>query len=95
MDEESQPLLHSIESNKSIQNGRSAWKYLAIGAGLISIGLFAVSLDGRYFPSGAERVAAKRIQLAKDGLFGYAALNDNERATLWDEFKENFDRKVS
>jgi len=109
VDEESRPLMGSAPSSSSrqqppqpepVQPFQSMWlaKLLLI-AGASALGAFAylTRYDPAWRPSGVTgsrlELVAKRIQMAKEGRMGYAMLSDNEKESLFEEFKQSYERQ--
>ena len=72
---------------------------LLLIAGASALGAFAylTHYDPAWRPSGVTgsrlELVAKRIQMAKEGRMGYAMLSDNEKESLFEEFKQNYARQ--
>jgi hypothetical protein len=93
--EEDVPLISPVVKKVESNNGR-VWKFISISAGLSALGLLLVSLNGGLTPSSDSKIlSGKRLQMSKEGTLTYSALSDSEQATLFDEFKVDYNREVS
>ena len=94
VNEEDVPLIASAIA--APKNSGRIWKFVATGVALSAIGLVAVSVNGGLstYKSSASELSEKRLQMSKKGTLKYGALSDDEKSTLFDNFKTDFERKV-